>query len=142
MCVLCLYVFFFKQKTAYEMRISDWSSDVCSSDLLDRRDFRQRLVTARTGKQRHVVTGGLVAKRATQVVDADTTRSRQLFLCQIVPRGDDLDARQFDRPVRALVNDDDAAHCERRREAPAGRGSSGSSGMRAKRSGREQSSRS
>src|SRR3546814_14542328 len=30
-------VFFFKQKTAYEMRISDWSSDVCSSDLEDRR---------------------------------------------------------------------------------------------------------
>src|SRR3546814_19035084 len=29
----CCYVFFFKQKTAYEMRISDWSSDVCSSDL-------------------------------------------------------------------------------------------------------------
>src|SRR3546814_1161486 len=28
--------FFFKQKTAYEMRISDWSSDVCSSDLLER----------------------------------------------------------------------------------------------------------
>src|SRR3546814_9679049 len=31
--------FFFKQKTAYEMRISDWSSDVCSSDL----PLRQRL---------------------------------------------------------------------------------------------------
>src|SRR3546814_21066654 len=31
--VLCVIVFFFKQKTAYEMRISDWSSDVCSSDL-------------------------------------------------------------------------------------------------------------
>src|SRR3546814_3866983 len=30
---MCSYVFFFKQKTAYEMRISDWSSDVCSSDL-------------------------------------------------------------------------------------------------------------
>src|SRR3546814_4159885 len=29
-------VFFFKQKTAYEMRISDWSSDVCSSDLKPR----------------------------------------------------------------------------------------------------------
>src|SRR3546814_4291985 len=28
-----MMVFFFKQKTAYEMRISDWSSDVCSSDL-------------------------------------------------------------------------------------------------------------
>src|SRR3546814_4206588 len=31
-CSLCFF-FFFKQKTAYEMRISDWSSDVCSSDL-------------------------------------------------------------------------------------------------------------
>src|SRR3546814_4125782 len=31
----CVFLFFFKQKTAYEMRISDWSSDVCSSDLLD-----------------------------------------------------------------------------------------------------------
>src|SRR3546814_1351029 len=30
------FIFFFKQKTAYEMRISDWSSDVCSSDLLTR----------------------------------------------------------------------------------------------------------
>src|SRR3546814_2949525 len=28
-----VFLFFFKQKTAYEMRISDWSSDVCSSDL-------------------------------------------------------------------------------------------------------------
>src|SRR3546814_9145245 len=34
--LLCLlFFFFFKQKTAYEMRISDWSSDVCSSDLPD-----------------------------------------------------------------------------------------------------------
>src|SRR3546814_5202690 len=31
--VFCYFIFFFKQKTAYEMRISDWSSDVCSSDL-------------------------------------------------------------------------------------------------------------
>src|SRR3546814_4678485 len=33
-CMLFVVFFFFKQKTAYEMRISDWSSDVCSSDLL------------------------------------------------------------------------------------------------------------
>src|SRR3546814_6685882 len=33
-----LVFFFFKQKTAYEMRISDWSSDVCSSDLILRGD--------------------------------------------------------------------------------------------------------
>src|SRR3546814_1556253 len=31
---MCCCFFFFKQKTAYEMRISDWSSDVCSSDLV------------------------------------------------------------------------------------------------------------
>src|SRR3546814_4927579 len=35
-CYLMIVFFFFKQKTAYEMRISDWSSDVCSSDLLCR----------------------------------------------------------------------------------------------------------
>src|SRR3546814_9215744 len=33
MYCLWWFIFFFKQKTAYEMRISDWSSDVCSSDL-------------------------------------------------------------------------------------------------------------
>src|SRR3546814_7427689 len=33
------FLFFFKQKTAYEMRISDWSSDVCSSDLIEQRTF-------------------------------------------------------------------------------------------------------
>src|SRR3546814_5506329 len=38
--------FFFKQKTAYELRISDWSSDVCSSDLLGRR-FRDRVGAVR-----------------------------------------------------------------------------------------------
>src|SRR3546814_4028042 len=35
------FFFFFKQKTAYEMRISDWSSDVCSSDLAWRRAWFQ-----------------------------------------------------------------------------------------------------
>src|SRR3546814_17384705 len=34
--IYCFFLFFFKQKTAYEMRISDWSSDVCSSDLAGR----------------------------------------------------------------------------------------------------------
>src|SRR3546814_2605222 len=33
MLIINRFFFFFKQKTAYEMRISDWSSDVCSSDL-------------------------------------------------------------------------------------------------------------
>src|SRR3546814_6063241 len=38
----CVF-FFFKQKTAYEMRISDWSSDVSSSDLLSKNDARRKL---------------------------------------------------------------------------------------------------
>src|SRR3546814_3107091 len=38
--VVLFVIFFFKQKTAYEMRISDWSSDVCSSDLPARRGNR------------------------------------------------------------------------------------------------------
>src|SRR3546814_8900352 len=42
----CMFIvdlfFFFKQKTAYEMRISDWSSDVCSSDLMG--DLEPRLL--------------------------------------------------------------------------------------------------
>src|SRR3546814_6469588 len=44
MRLLLVFLFFFKQKTAYEMRISDWSSDVCSSDLFAAGDegFAQR----------------------------------------------------------------------------------------------------
>src|SRR3546814_2515723 len=40
--------FFFKQKTAYEMRISDWSSDVCSSDLAVLTPAQRRVSAART----------------------------------------------------------------------------------------------
>src|SRR3546814_7925379 len=45
-CIIC--VFFFKQKTAYEMRISDWSSDVCSSDLTSCRSGFSRSSSCRT----------------------------------------------------------------------------------------------
>src|SRR3546814_9902519 len=52
----CLGVFFFcKQRTAYELRISDWSSDVCSSDLMararDPRDARGEVADAADGRQ-------------------------------------------------------------------------------------------
>src|SRR3546814_12549263 len=48
--------FFFKQKTAYEMRISDWSSDVCSSDLRPLTDeaVRQMAVRRRGGRYREL----------------------------------------------------------------------------------------
>src|SRR3546814_4913506 len=53
MLVLMSGIFFFKQKTAYEMRISDWSSDVCSSDL-EGIVHQHRVVALRTcRKQRH-----------------------------------------------------------------------------------------
>src|SRR3546814_1997207 len=48
-----LYFFFFKQKTAYEMRISDWSSDVCSSDLRTRRAGGGRGAGGRAGAAAH-----------------------------------------------------------------------------------------
>src|SRR3546814_1641713 len=76
---MILYVsvlfFFFKQKTAYEMRISDWSSDVCSSDL------RRVVVTFRTRTD------------ACPGQHADQHRARQLWLRRV-------DAQQI---VRAQI---------------------------------------
>src|SRR3546814_4797503 len=57
--IFLLFFFFFKQKTAYEMRISDWSSDVCSSDLsvppMPRKEFVDGPRAARlvSGRQRY-----------------------------------------------------------------------------------------
>src|SRR3546814_7389710 len=53
--MLCVF-FFFKQKTAYEMRISDWSSDVCSSDLAD--FLRQRAALFGIVGRDHRIVGG------------------------------------------------------------------------------------
>src|SRR3546814_10850676 len=54
MYCVCLCFFFFKQKTAYEMRISDWSSDVCSSDLRPCTVGKQH--RQREAERRHPVT--------------------------------------------------------------------------------------
>src|SRR3546814_3399381 len=77
-CVSCIVLFFFKQKTAYEMRISDWSSDVCSSDLIswrDRAGLFQGLVgdhreqrflgqgLSRAGRESHLIAGVVKAQR-------------------------------------------------------------------------------
>src|SRR3546814_6368912 len=50
LCFAFYWFFFFKQKTAYEMRISDWSSDVCSSDLRALQAARAQL---RRAMERH-----------------------------------------------------------------------------------------
>src|SRR3546814_3700125 len=67
----CVLFFFFKQKTAYEMRISDWSSDVCSSDLSAIRPAIARAtrvaaaVAARQIAATTTVTAVVIAARAT-----------------------------------------------------------------------------
>src|SRR3546814_20503084 len=62
MLFVCCFFFFFKQKTAYEMRISDWSSDVCSSDLL--RDMIRGWNTAVEGALRSSVGATRAARLA------------------------------------------------------------------------------
>src|SRR3546814_8335581 len=49
-CRSCLLFFFFKQKTAYELRISDWSSDVCSSDLAKTSTLQSELFSRVAGQ--------------------------------------------------------------------------------------------
>src|SRR3546814_3841198 len=71
-CLSCLYVsscyfffFFLKQKTAYEMRISDWSSDVCSSDLMRAGNWLRSDGVQLTGKTVGLLGfGGIAAEMA------------------------------------------------------------------------------
>src|SRR3546814_19525706 len=88
MYVVCF--FFFKQKTAYEMRISDWSSDVCSSDLDDRAAGRERArgVAAGHGEGEREVAGR---------VDGDDSE-RDLVAAQVGP-GRGAGARSEERRV-------------------------------------------
>src|SRR3546814_5063379 len=58
--------FFFKQKTAYELRISDWSSDVCSSDLPVLGARRRKLPTGRSLRQ---LTEARLRLRRSQALD-------------------------------------------------------------------------
>src|SRR3546814_9051874 len=76
--------FFFKQKTAYDIRISDWSSDVCSSDLIQ--PHHGRSVAAALGlsgdlaKQAAKVLGGLYA--AFLGTDAEQIEINPLAVCE------------------------------------------------------------
>src|SRR3546814_10115314 len=93
--------FFFKQKTAYEVRISDWSSDVCSSDLVGEQAFAvlrilKRRLAARAGARNR-------ADRHFAVADADEDfgrgadqgKARQV---QIIEEGRGVDPPE--RPVK------------------------------------------
>src|SRR3546814_4410840 len=72
MLFLVFFFFFFKQKTAYEMRISDWSSDVCSSDLARYSGLevrQQRRVSAAVTRQHIRRAHGMIT--AMQRTDSD-----------------------------------------------------------------------
>src|SRR3546814_5533406 len=112
--VFTVDVLIFKQKTAYELRISDWSSDVCSSDLAvrahrERRDQRTRIGHAPRGNEgnfelvggawqqdhvRHVIFARMAA--AFEAVDAHRVAPDRLGFQCMTHRGafmDDLDSR-------------------------------------------------
>src|SRR3546814_7952621 len=63
-----MFFFFFKQKTAYEMRISDWSSDVCSSDLRDTGEAERGRSDHRRGAQQRGLLDLSAARRAARIV--------------------------------------------------------------------------
>src|SRR3546814_2455822 len=76
-------LFFVKQKTAYEMRISDWSSDVCSSDLLGFTQATQavRRVGAVQQRRGRAFAGNLLKRRGHQANRYRYRKRRQFTLC-------------------------------------------------------------
>src|SRR3546814_159543 len=77
--MIFFYFLFFKQKTAYEMRISDWSSDVCSSDLerLQKEGYVFVLSTTRNDEERELAMISMVRRRRMDgmiVMASDETR--------------------------------------------------------------------
>src|SRR3546814_6563617 len=97
---MLVYFFFFKQKTAYEMRISDWSSDVCSSDLARIEDIVEH------GRARR--------ERGDQAVAA----ARIALVLRIIARNADQHRRaiaaEFDRSEERRVGKECVSTCRSR----------------------------
>src|SRR3546814_5290819 len=72
--MISIHIFFFKQKTAYEMRISDWSSDVCSSDLSSLTNVALLRTTAMLAKTR-----GFAAQTGDKVVPLSLIKRTQCY---------------------------------------------------------------
>src|SRR3546814_7605925 len=75
--ILVYFFFFFKQKTAYEMRISDWSSDVCSSDLRDGCPPASGLVRCHETRRADFVRSHRAAGRRLSIHRAQRPRDRK-----------------------------------------------------------------
>src|SRR3546814_4407303 len=76
--VLDVVVFFFKQKTAYEMRISDWSSDVCSSDLAVNLILAERAEVAGALEGDQLVLHVLVVERVVHTKARERSEERRV----------------------------------------------------------------
>src|SRR3546814_2698408 len=122
MCCVCVFVssyfvFFSKQKTAYEMRISDWSSDVCSSDLarddrlLARADHDRGRAIARFGAD-DAVEFGFGGHRDRGVdeagVDLLTALDARVEIAQHIARQGDVFGRTFEADAIPARGDVDA----------------------------------
>src|SRR3546814_3839232 len=85
---LKVVLFFFKQKTAYEMRISDWSSDVCSSDLVVWSLIRYLAPDSRWRCKADLSQGGVAPVESVRADGRDTVEVRleqaaPLFLAEL-----------------------------------------------------------
>src|SRR3546814_9670618 len=95
---LVVAIFFFKPKTAYEMRISDWSSDVCSSDLLPRLD---------------IALLDQVVEHAAQRLLGDGEQAQQVLHRQVGLARDEIE-RAVMRPAQPLRGQIGRASCRER----------------------------
>src|SRR3546814_2084586 len=87
---VCLYFFFFKQKTAYEMRISDWSSDVCSSDLTKSPNVKMKQNSA-------AITSPTLAAGMTTSMMVRTRPQRRLWAASISVRSTNIRLKSCNR---------------------------------------------
>src|SRR3546814_6924804 len=93
MVMVVCSVFVFTQKTAYEMRISDWSSDVCSSDLTDREQAGFDPARAADADGRVDGDSGLVLQRGQQLVLRGQILRGRAPACLRIPGGDERDRK-------------------------------------------------
>src|SRR3546814_8551409 len=101
------WFFFFKQKTAYEMRISDWSSDVCSSDL--RRDHPRDIGQPRGGRAARLSVVGGASRGAEAALAAAEADARGAAARHADPARDLRRRHLSGQPVRRHVFRDLAA---------------------------------
>src|SRR3546814_14379300 len=99
----CKLLFFFKHRTAYELLISDWSSDVCSSDLLDRREVAPGQITGVDQPGGGDDRGAMLVVMEHRNVHAVLQRG---FDAEAIGRGDNLqvyDAKARREPLHGLA---------------------------------------